>query len=501
MSTEMGATRLLAPYFGTSLLVWAALIGLVLLFLTLGYTVGGRLADRYPTQSALYKVTAWAGFAIVLVPILSQPFLNWSVQGFASLSVGVLLGSLFSILVLFSLPLMLLGTVSPWAIRLRTERISESGTSAGSLYALSTVGSLVGTFGSVLLLQPTIGTRASIWVFGIALLSISLVALAREVGRRAVPYAAMLGLAIVLVVVFNGGRIRQAEAGQLLYEDESPYNYIQVVRDQGWTELVLNEGHAVHSVYNPHRLLSGGPWDYFLLAPLFRPEGLQPPIKDVLLIGLAAGTVSNQYAAVYPQARMDGVEIDGQIVDVGRRYFDMNKPQLNAVVADGRYFLLTTSKQYDVIGIDAYRQPYIPFHLATTEFFELVNRHLKPGGVVAINTGRTPGDYRLVNAMGRTMSAVFPSVFVVDTEQYLNSLIFATKEPMTLEQFSRNAGRINNPYLATVVQAAYETGNLSRLQDREWYDTRRAAFTDDLAPVEQVIDQIILDYAQGGPKS
>ncbi len=496
MSTEMGASRLLAPFFGTSLLIWAALIGLVLIYLTVGYTIGGRLADRYPTHEALYRLTAWAGFTIVLIPIVAQPLLSWSSQGFARLSQNIFLGSLFSILLLFAIPLTLLGTVSPWAVRLRVQDVSGAGNAAGSVYALSTVGSIVGTFLPVLFLQPEIGTRASIWVFGILLLSLSLVGLLRAVGRRAVPYAAMLGLAVLLVVFFNGGGIRSAEAGnRLLYEDESAYNYIQVTEDtQGTRRLILNEGQATHSVYNPDYMLTGGPWDYFLLAPLFRPEGLEKPVENVLLIGLAAGTVSNQYSAVYPRAKMDGVEIDGQIVEVGRRYFEMNNPQLQAHVQDGRSFVLQTEERYDVVGIDAYRQPYIPFHLATKEFFESVREKLRPGGVVVINTGRTPGDYRLPRAMGSTMGAVFPSVFFVDTDQYYNTLVFATSEPMTVEQFRANAAKADDPRLRAVIELAYESGNLQA------FEPNQAAFTDDLAPIERVIDQIILDYVQEEPR-
>lgn len=140
MSTEMGASRLLAPYFGTSLLIWAALIGLVLIYLTVGYTVGGRLADRYPAHAALYKLTAWAGFSIVLVPILARPFLLWSSRGFTEFSQSAFFGSLFAIILLFSVPLTLLGCVSPWAIRLRVQSVASAGTSAGGMYALSTVG-------------------------------------------------------------------------------------------------------------------------------------------------------------------------------------------------------------------------------------------------------------------------------------------------------------------------------------------------------------------------
>ncbi len=492
MSTEMGASRLLAPYFGTSLLIWAALIGLVLIYLTVGYTVGGRLADRYPAHAALYKLTAWAGFSIVLVPILARPFLLWSSRGFTEFSQSAFFGSLFAIILLFSVPLTLLGCVSPWAIRLRVQSVASAGTSAGGMYALSTVGSIFGTFASVLVLQPEIGTRASIWVFGIALLTVSLAGLAAEVGvRRAVPYAAMLGVAVLLVLAFQGGSIRAAEAGDtLLYEDESAYNYIQVTEDQGWRKLILNEGQAVHSLYHPDVLLTGGPWDYFLLAPLFRPEGISTPVKDVAVVGLAAGTMPHMYNEVYPEAKTDGIEIDGQIVEVGRKYFDMNDPNLNAIVADGRQFLLTTQKQYDVIAIDAYRQPYIPFHLATQEFFRTVHDRLKPGGVVVINAGGTPGDERLVEAMGDTMGSVFSNVFMVTTANRYNTLVYATKATITQAQFRRNASAAQNPILRRVVDQTFLIGNF-----REYEPQTERAFTDDLAPIERVIDQIIVDYA------
>lgn len=495
MSTEMGATRLLAPYFGTSLLIWAQLIGLVLLYLTVGYVLGGRLADRHPDALSLYKLTAWAGFLIVLVPILTRPLLLWSVAAFDQLSVSIFFVSLFSIIALFAPPLVLLGCVSPWAIRLNVRSVESAGGAAGSLYALSTMGSLVGTFGSVLVLQPTIGTRASIWVFGIGLLALSLLGLAFEMRRRTavLPYAAMLGVALLLVMLTNGGGIRAAAEGTLLYEDESADNYIQVTRLRNETRLILNEGHAIHSVYNPERLLTGGPWDYFALAPLFRPAEAAPP-KEMLLIGLAAGTVSNQYARMHPGIHIDGVEIDEQIIEVGHRYFDMEKPNLTARAADGRTFMLAAKKRYDIIAIDAYRQPYIPFHLATREFFEDTQRHLKPGGVVVINVGRAPNDYRLVDALGSTMGAVYPSVFVVDTERYLNSLIYATKEPSTAEEFRRRASGVEDPYLRTVASAALQTGKIRA------HTPTQAAFTDDLAPIEQVINQIIVDYAVDGDR-
>ncbi len=490
MAAEMCANRLLAPYFGTSLIIWANLIGLILIYLTVGYAVGGRLADRFPRPSALYRVTTVAALCIVLIPIVSRPLLEWSVLGFANYSAGIFFGSLFSVIFLFAIPLTLLGTVSPWAVRLFVKDVSGAGSTAGRLYALSTVGSIAGTFLPVLLMIPSIGTRATIWVFGFALLATSLAGLAAELGRKALVYATSLLAAVALVLWFRGGEIRAAGEGRLLFEDESLYNFIRVTKTpDGWTHLILNEGLAVHSLYNPHRLLTGGEWDYFLLAPLFRPEGLSRPVKDVLVIGLGGGTTPREYSVVYPRARIDGVEIDGEIVRVGRRYFGMNEPQLHVTVDDGRYFLLTTHRKYDVICIDAYQQPYIPFYMTTREFFELARQHLKPGGVVAINVGRAPGDFRLVNALSNTMASVYPSVFVVDTKEYLNSLVYATTEPMTTGRYEANAQEVTNPYLREVVSWANESGNIRRA-----YETH-PPMTDDLAPVERLIDNMIVDYA------
>ncbi len=490
MATEMGASRLLAPYFGDSLIIWANLIGMILIYLTLGYALGGRFADRYPYKSALYKLTAWSGFLIILVPILSRPLLRWSTEGFAELSAGIFFGSLFSILLLFALPVTMLGAVSPYAMRVKIESISEAGHTAGYLYAISTLGSIFGTFVPVLLLQPWIGTTRSIWIFGFILLAVSLLGLAKELGRKSIPYAVMLALSIFLMVLFDTSRIKAAEMGQLLYEGESMYNYIQVVReDNGWVDLILNEGHATHSRYNPNQILTGGPWDYFMLAPLFRPEGLDTPVRDALMIGLAAGTMPRQYSIVYPDTHIDGVEIDGRIVEVGRKYFDMNEPQLNVIVDDGRYFLRRTDKKYDIIAIDAYRQPYIPFHLTTHEFFEEVRQHLKPNGIVVINAGRAPGDYRLVNALASTMKSVYPNVFAIDTAAYLNTLIYATNQPMTIQQFWNNAEKVRDPYLTTILEWVRSSGNIRELSMTE------RPFTDDWAPVERVIDQMIYKYA------
>src|SRR5262245_43827425 len=170
MTVEMSASRLLAPYFGTSLFIWAILIGLVMIYLAVGYGVGGWLADRYPRASVLYSITGVVGFAVGLIPVLSKPILSWSLQGFSEYSVGIFLGSLIGVILLFSVPITLLGFVSPFAIRLRTMGVASAGGTAGSVSALSTVGSILGTFIPVFFLIPNIGTASTLYVVSVALL-------------------------------------------------------------------------------------------------------------------------------------------------------------------------------------------------------------------------------------------------------------------------------------------------------------------------------------------
>src|SRR5512145_1190517 len=174
LGVELSASRLLDPFFGNSLVIWAAIIGLMLLYLTAGYVIGGRWADRDPRESTLFQITAWGAFLVGLVPFIAAPVLRFSVEGFADYNVGILLGSLTGVLILFSLPITLLGTVSPFAIRLTLRDVQHGGNTAGSIYALSTLGSLVGTFLPVLLLIPAIGTRLTFFTLAIILLLVSL---------------------------------------------------------------------------------------------------------------------------------------------------------------------------------------------------------------------------------------------------------------------------------------------------------------------------------------
>jgi spermidine synthase len=489
LGVEFGASRLLAPYFGTSLYVWGVLIGLILVYLSAGYVIGGRLADRYPRDDVLYQITAWAGLWIGVIPLVSYPILLASQQGFRTLSVGLVAGTLLAVVLLFAVPVTLLGCVSPFAIRLLLTDIATGGNTAGRVYALSTVGSILGTFVPVFWLIPTFGTRPTIEVFGLALVVISGLALWPK--RRL--YASFV-VAVIIAWAFLPGGIKPPQVGTLLFEKESAYNYIQVVQIGSATELILNEGQAVHSVYDSQTNLTHGYWDYLLLADAFRPAQDAPAApRSVAFLGLAAGTSARQYRLAFgDQVDITGVEIDPEILAAGHRYFHLDDARAHEVVADARYWLDTQAGHYDVMVLDAYRQPYIPFHLTTSEFFQQVKAHLNPGGALAVNVGRTATDYRLVSALASTMAAVFPSVLLVDDPNYANTVVYASTVPVTVDDVAHNLELVSAPLASDAAKSALLEGKL-RLSPYHGQ-----VYTDDLAPIEQLIDQIIFSYLTGG---
>jgi predicted membrane-bound spermidine synthase len=494
IGTELAMSRLVAPYFGSSTFIWANLIGLTLTYLSIGYYVGGRVADRYPRPWLLYVVTAGAAFGAGLIPFIARPILDMSLSAFDRLAVGAFYGSLVGVIFLLAIPITLLGFVTPFAIRLRLADIDRAGNTAGRIYALSTMGSIAGSFLPVIVLIPAIGTTKTFLTLSLALLSISVAGLIDTKSFRWAGLAGLLALSLVLIgVVEADARIKPPYRGELVEEAESEYNYIQVLKDGDRYLLALNEGHAIHSIYDPTRLLTGGPWDYFMAAPLFNAQADGGSVKDALFIGLAGGTAARQLAAAYDGVEIDGVEIDPEVARLGKKYFALDRPDVNVVIDDGRYFLRRTDAQYDLIGIDAYRQPYIPFQLTTKEFFQEVADRLRPGGVTVVNVGRADTDYRLVDVIASTMRSVYPSVYEIDVDGYDNTMVIGTTEPSALDNFRRNTeGLQTDTVLRTVADWSLATGNPREVP------VGGRVFTDDLAPVEWVVDQMIVDAARKG---
>ncbi len=492
VGTEVAASRLVAPYFGTSTFIWANLIGITLTFLAIGYWIGGRLADRYPRAWILFAATAAAALWSILLPYLAQPILRLSLDAFTDVNVGAFYGSLVGVLLLLALPITLLGFVTPYAVRLLIESIDEAGDISGGIYALSTIGSIAGSFLPVLVLIPWIGTARTFLALGALLLIPAVIGIWRQYSWSVrVPTVAASVVVLLVPFVAAPENIRPAERGEIVHEAESADNYIQVIEENGTRYLSLNDGHAFHSVYNPDDLLTRGPWDYFMLGPLFVSDAAPATLESVLIIGLAGGTSSKQITQAYGPVPIDGVEIDAEIVAVGREYFDMTEPNLNVIVQDGRYVLRTSDERYELVTVDAYRQPYIPFQLTTQEFFQEVYDHLEEDGTLVLNVGRTREDFRLVDVISSTIASVFPDVYLVDVERYHNTMVIATKSPSSIDTYLRAVeNQPEGSLLRIVGERSIATGNIREVTEVT------TVFTDNHAPVERVTDLIILDEAR-----
>ncbi len=519
LGIEMIASRLLAPYFGTSQPIWAVVIGLTLIYLTLGYRLGGSLADRRPEEKVLYQIITWAGFVTGFIPLLADPILRFSQGTIARVAVGSFLGALFGVLILFAAPVILMAMVSPFAIRLQLKRveagIAAAGRTAGSLSALSTVGSIVGTFLTVLYLIPTIGTARTTYLIAVFLIVVGLI------GLRDWRYLILLLIVggLFFYTTTTRGNIKVADCAgcTLIDERESAYNYIQIATSESkfygpQVNLILNEGQAIHSIYHPRfeqsqnpldLLTGGGPWDYFSVTPYFFPGRDPASVKSMAMLGSATGTVPKQFLAIYgANTTIDAVEIDPEIIALGREHFQLRDasddpahPNYHTHPEDARYWLANSGGSYDVIGMDAYHQPYIPFHLATVEFFQLVRSHLTPDGVAVVNAGKGPdGDDRLGVALAGTMRQVFPQVFVIDTAGFGNQIVVGVSRPVGdgALNFQKNYERMQVPVLRTVMDWSLHLG-AAPVREFLPTDARYTPFTDDKAPVEQLIDSLIFD--------
>jgi spermidine synthase len=494
LAAELSASRLIGNVFGTSNLVWASIIGLILIYLTLGYFLGGRWADRWPDSATMYRVLAWGAFTLGLVPFIAASVLRFAAKAFEGLNVGILLGSFVAVLILFIVPVTLLGMISPFAIRLSVDDPKTSGVTSGTIYAISTLGSFIGTFLPVLVTIPTIGTRLTFLVFSLVLLLVALFGMWQYASHKMMIQHVWMPILLIVIAILANNQNLKNSTGQI-YETESAYNYIQVQKIKGYTILRLNDGEGIHSIYNPDTLNYGGPWAQFLVGPFFYASATPSQVKRMAIVGLAAGTAARMAAAVYGPIPIDGYELDPTIIEVGKKYFDENLPNLNVIIGDGRWNLEQSPYQYDIIAVDAYRPPYIPPHMTTQEFYQICYNHLTDNGVVAINVGSVPGDRRLIDGLATTMATVFPSIHIMDIPGSLNTMIFATKQPTTTVNFAVNLSLLSqrpdtNPILLSTMQSTF--ANL-----KPTYQTTQV-FTDDRAPIEWIVNDMVIRFALSG---
>ncbi|WNX85288.1 fused MFS/spermidine synthase [Agathobaculum sp. NTUH-O15-33] len=486
MAVELGASRLLAPYFSSSQIVWTIIIGTIMIAMALGNVWGGRSADKNPDPDRLYRRILFAGIWIACIPLVGT-FVIAGISVVMAVFVRqqfLIFAAFAACLCLFVFPLLLLGTVTPSLAKYTMDNLEDNGRTVGTLNALNTIGSIIGTFTPTFITIPAVGTAITFLIFAGILLALCVVYFLSAGVKK--------GLCLLTALVFAfscaaAPRVRLAfwQDG-VLSESESIYNYLQVRETDRAVILSTNVMAGVQSVKMKEGGLTGMYYDYALAAPLMTGAAADAPL-DLLILGMGTGTYATQCARYFPQIQTEGVEIDQQITDLAHEYFDLSA-DIPVTTYDGRAFLAQTDQRYDVIMIDAYQDITIPFQMSSVEFFEQLKDHLKPSGVIVVNMNMYSEQANSINEyLSDTIASVFPHVYTAEVENNTNCELFASMD---------------------VDCAANLTAALSRLPDGELRQMMRTVsaqltpyasggrlLTDDKAPVEMLgmkaIDEII----------
>ena len=492
MALELLGSRLLAPVFGDSIFVWGSLIGVVLAALSAGYVVGGKIADIRPRFEALSAVIFASGLLILLLPAFA-PLLFNSVLG---LNIGERYSPLLATTLLLGPPSVLLGTVSPYAIRLAADNVERIGKASGNLYALSTLGSIAGTFLTVFFLIPVFGVNKIIFGMGITLLVVAFLGLSNRL--RVIILLVLIVLPFAAPYMVNRQLVVAAYTlalGDTIYQTDTPYHHL-VVADyydpsvQSTVRILIMDDnlHSAMDLQDPNRTVFSYT-DYFNLGFLINPN-----ISRVLFIGGGGFTGPKQFLRDYRNVTVDVAEIDPEVTTVAEQYFGVNasNPRLHIYNDDGRIFLEQTNQRYDLIVLDAYSRSYVPFHLMTLEFFNLITRHLTPNGIVISNliSGTTTTNDQLLTAETNTMLKAFPNVytFAVNGAGYTeaqNVIILATLTTHhftenDFEQLASTSSIVHVPSLRDYVTNYFTLPAQNNLP----------VLTDDYAPVDTLISPI-----------
>jgi spermidine synthase len=412
---EILGTRVLGPFYGVSLFLWSALIAVTLAALAAGYALGGRWAERAPSGGRLSVVLVAAGAWVLAVPWLRGPVVH------AASGWGPRPAVLCSASLLFFPPLLLLGMVGPYAIRLATRRVEEVGRVAGDLFAVSTLASVAAAVATGFFLIPTLGVNRLLIVVAIALFAAAAIAAAGAVRTTAPP-------AIALVLALLGLGHAEKPTPGVLAKVESPYAELRVVESNGLRYLLVDGG--AHTIVNPETGMPRQSYVYAaeIAADLSRPRG------RLLLLGLGGGGTAGVFAARGWQ--VDAVEIDPAVPELATRYFDLRPYQARVIVGEGRQYLGRTRERYDVVFFDAFGSASIPFHLVTREAFAAARARLAPGGILVINVEAVGWQDPLVHALFATLRSEFREVVALPTaeppDQLGNVVLLGSDRPLEL---------------------------------------------------------------------
>ena len=488
MAVELGASRLLAPYFSSSQIVWTIIIGTIMIAMALGNIYGGRSADKDPDPDRLYSRILIAAVWIAAIPAVGKYIiLGISALLIFTVSTNFLIWAAFAAcMVIFVFPLFLLGTVTPSLAKYSVDSLDDSGRVVGTLGAFNTVGSIIGTFVPTFLSIPAVGTSVTFLLFAGILLALSLLYFVN--GRRGA--AKCIAAAVLFVVCCLFGRSGSFAFWEkdLTYEGESVYNYLQVKENDRSVILSTNVLFGVQSMLMKDEGMTGMYYDYAMAAPLMTKRAA-PEDCSVLILGMGTGTYAHQCRSYFGDMAIEGVEIDGKITELAHEYFELPR-DVKVTTYDGRAYLNAIEGKYDVIMVDAYQDITIPFQMSSVEFFTLVKEHLQEDGVMVVNMNMRGSMEGSINQhLADTIAAVFGEVYTVDVKGSTNRELFASDDPQMLANFAEHRGSVNDGELAAMMETVAE--GLTA------YEAGSYIMTDDKAPVEllgmQVIDEVIRD--------
>ena len=486
MAVELGASRLLAPYFSSSQIVWTIIIGTIMIAMALGNIYGGKSADKNPNPDKLYGRILIAGVRIAAIPFIGKI----AIAGISALLVVtvntnfLIWAAFITCMVVFVYPLFLLGTVTPSLVKYTVDSLDDSGKTVGTLGAFNTIGSIIGTFVPTFISIPAVGTAVTFLIFAAILLILGIVYFISS--KRGVVKTVSAAIMFAVCCVFSPSMGFAFWEKDLAYEGESVYNYLQVKDNERQTTLSTNVLFGVQSVYMKSGGLTGMYYDYAMAAPVMADMGES---ANILILGMGTGTYAKQCMEYFDGVTAEGVEIDEKITELAHEYFELPS-EVNVTTYDGRAFLNVCEKKYDVIMVDAYQDITIPFQMSSREFFAQVRAHLKEGGVMVVNMNMRSKDNDGINIrLADTIASEFSEIYTVDVSGSTNRELFASNDPRMLERFREKSAAIENEELRLLMNkidnelSEYEAGDL--------------VLTDDKAPVEilgmSVIDDLIQD--------
>lgn len=491
MAIELGASRLMAPYFSSSQIVWTIIIGTIMIAMALGNIIGGRMADKYKTPDRLFGWIFAAATWTMLIPLVGK-FIISGVALVLALFVksGYLIVAAFvSCILVFVFPLMVLGMVTPNLVKYAVSSLEENGRTVGGIEACNTIGSIIGTFLPTFVTIPYVGTALTFVIFASVLYAVCIVYFFfRKKSRVKATVIAAVALALG---IFSNSIGTAFWADNIIYEGESIYNYLRVEETRSDIIFSTNVLFGVQSIKKKVPGLNKMFFDYDLAAPIMAGAGEDSNIS-VLNLGLGTGTFVSQCNYYFGITDIDGVEIDSKIIKLSHDYFAL-PDCVKTYAEDGRAFVDRTDKLYDAILIDAYHDITIPFQMSSIEFFSAVKAHLKPGGTLVVNMNMFTNNEGGINDwICGTITNVFDSVYVVPCDSNLE--LFASDSYDCKEQLGAMLETVQDYTLKRfITKEVYE--NMTPVEK-----TSRI-LTDDKAPVEllsmSALDEMIneeLDY-------